>query len=856
MIIGNKIFFSIPRQIYLIIIVVSILVIAGGYYYYSYEEYIIRSEKYELLKAIATFKINQVTQWKKDKTDDANVISKSVLFNKKFEQFLVTGNDPSLKKSILKRLLTYKEQYGFENVFISTTDGKLFISSDPGYKSIDFLTSAKIKETVKSKNIIITDFFRIEKEKPIFLDIIAPILNDRNIVIAAIIFRVNPNNYLYPLIQSLPIPGKTFEFVILRKDGDSIVYLSDLQFLKNTALNLRIPLSSKENPGVRAVSGYTGFGEGLDYRGVKVLYYINRISGSSWFFESKVDKGEIFSELRYRAVFIVLFVALMIILTGTGLIWIYHYKQKNIYKELFTEQKIAEETLRASEERFRRIFQNAASGMVLVAPDFTFIKVNDAFSKMLGYAEQELLGISFQDVTLPQDREIGAFYIGEVLAGKKNSAQFEKRFLHKDGKIVWGLVSATLIRDTTDKPSTLVTQVLDITTRKNAEEELQDSRAKLDAALASMTDAVFISDTEGKFINFNDSFATFHKFKNKTECAKTFAEYPNFLEVFMANGEIAPVEMWAVPRALRGETVTNAEYILRRKDTGETWVGSYSFSPIRDIEGVIVGSVVVGRDITDLKQAEIEIQTLNAELENRVIQRTAQLEEANKALEAFSYSVSHDLRAPLRHISGYVDLLTRRYHESLPEKAKHYFDNISDSANQMGLLIDDLLQFSRTGRQEMKQADLDMNLILKEALDQINHNNPAQNIEWVISNLPNVFGDHSLLRLVWINLLSNAAKFTRKKSLARIEIDSYTENGEIVFYVRDNGVGFDMQYSQKLFGVFQRLHSTEEFEGTGIGLANVRRIILKHGGRTWAEAELDKGATFYFTLPKNKEDKP
>jgi signal transduction histidine kinase len=251
-----------------------------------------------------------------------------------------------------------------------------------------------------------------------------------------------------------------------------------------------------------------------------------------------------------------------------------------------------------------------------------------------------------------------------------------------------------------------------------------------------------------------------------------------------------------------------------------------------------------------------EMEKLNAELEDRVTKRTTQLETANKELEAFSYSVSHDLRAPLRHASGYVDLLVKRCHSELSEKGKHYLDSIDDSVRQMGVLIDDLLQFSRTGRTELRQKDTDMNEVLEEVLASLRHDNPGRVIEWTVGEMPRVFGDEAMLRLVWTNLLSNAVKFTRTRKKAKIEIGARAENGEHVFFVRDNGVGFDMQYAHKLFGVFQRLHSMEEFEGTGIGLANVRRIVLRHEGRTWAESVLDKGTTFYFTLPINKEVKP
>jgi PAS domain S-box-containing protein len=273
--------------------------------------------------------------------------------------------------------------------------------------------------------------------------------------------------------------------------------------------------------------------------------------------------------------------------------------------------------------------------------------------------------------------------------------------------------------------------------------------------------------------------------------------------------------------------------------------------------GEIIGAVAALRDITKLKQTEEVLKIANNELTHIINDKAKHENElifANKELETFSYSVSHDLRTPLRHINGYIDLLLECFYDSLPEKARYYLNTIANSSRQMSTLIDDLLQFSHIERQEKRLENFDMNIIVNEVLASIKLDNQQRNIELHIAKLPQVTADKAMLLLVWTNLLNNAVKFssTRKKTI--IEINYLDENDAYVFSVHDNGVGFDMQYSHKLFGLFQRLHSNSEFEGTGIGLANVQHIILRHGGRTWAEANINKGATFYFSLPKNKKN--
>lgn len=306
-------------------------------------------------------------------------------------------------------------------------------------------------------------------------------------------------------------------------------------------------------------------------------------------------------------------------------------------------------------------------------------------------------------------------------------------------------------------------------------------------------------------------------------------------------------------RLLNEETnVYRVEQRHLHKSGQVIWV-DLSMSIVREQSGKPLYCIAQIQDITNRKRDEELLLSLNSELEQRVQERTRKLKEANSELEAFSYSVSHDLRAPLRAIDGFSRILLEENADKLDEDGRRVLDVIRHNTQNMGRLIDDLLAFSRLSRKQMESCLVNMSELARDVFEQLKPGFVDQKIQFKLSDLPATYGDPALIRQVFVNLISNAAKYSRPRSESVIELESHSKNGDYVYSVKDNGVGFDMAYSKKLFGVFQRLHSLEQFEGTGVGLAIVQRIVHRHGGVVWADARIDEGATFYFSLPKEKK---
>ena len=433
----------------------------------------------------------------------------------------------------------------------------------------------------------------------------------------------------------------------------------------------------------------------------------------------------------------------------------------------------------------------------------------------------------------------------------KDLAVFDDFFKKAAAENIW--IDASAVKF--DEIAIIADQANEMVERRAAaEKKLAENRAKLDAALESMSEAVFIADTAGNFVDFNEAFASMHKFKSKEQCPHHFQDYPAYLDFFYMDGNPRPLDQWAVPRALRGESGNNVEFIVRRKDTGETWIGSYNFGPIRDENGVIAGAVVTARDVTEQKKAADEIRKLNEELEGKVAMRTTQLDNAIKELQSFTYSISHDLRAPLRAINGFSQIINRRYRETLTREGQHYLDYIIDSSNRMDHLINDLLTYSRLGMKPVVIHPVSLQEIIDHVVTDFQYElEPLHGNITIEKELPVIMGDESLLGQIFSNLVGNAIKYRQENIPPDIKIDWKKDKSNFIITVTDNGIGMEEEHLEKIFSVFQRLHGEGKYPGTGIGLASVRKAVTRLGGEVRAASSVGQGSVFTIKLPIKPE---
>ncbi len=1097
---------NVPKMLVITFICFSIAIILGGLFFYKSQRNRIFTENQNALTAISILKIGQIEQWHKERMGDASTIRNNGALVRSIKQYFDTGDSQSVRKELLTWMESVYTGYDYSGVCILDSHKKtrLSVSKFDSIATDDI--ENEISKVFEEQSIVLTDLHKSKPAGKVFIDLLIPLTEPGisvNNPFGILILRIDPGRTLFPLIQSWPTSSKSAETLLIRKDGDSVLYLNDLRHQQNTTLNLTFPVNDNNLPAAKAVNGFVGVVEGLDYRHVPVVGYVSPIPDFNWFIVAKIDKDEIqqpikrwsiisvvvslliilffgtvllfwirnqqlslskeylrnelkrkqldealiISETRYRRLFeaardgILIFepesgsivdvnpylVELLGItseqflgksiweigffkdivinkekflkvqhseyalhdnfpletsdgrkihvefisslyevsgypviqcnirditerkemedalrewnskfrklssnapgmifqftrrLDGTycvpiaseGIKDIYGYSPKDVIDDFspiakiilpedleivvrdieysakhltlfdcdyraqipgkpvkwlntkstpekledgsitwygfisdITERINSESKLRESEIKFRQTFDLSPVGIVMVGLDKKFLRCNKSFSNSLGYNVEELEGKTISDITLPEDENIGMNEMVALAKGKIETAHVQKRYVRIDGSIVLGDVLISLVRDKNFNAEYFLAIIQDITESKSAENEI-----RLQSEIMShMAEAVYLVKMKDGIIVFaNSKFESMFGYEKGEMIGK-------HVSIVNALTEKSPEETAReIMSSLMLGGIWTGEILNIKKDGTPFWtqanVTIFDHSQFGEV------LISVQNDITERKNAELQIKQLNEELEQRVLQRTQQLEVVNKELEAFSYSVSHDLRAPLRSVHGYTKILLEEYDNKIDDEGKRICKIISSSATQMGGLIDDLLSFSRIGRSALNPSVIDMKKMVRLLFDGMTSPSERERIVITIGKLHKSLGDVALIGQVWINLLSNAIKYSSKMETSEISVGSSVSGDIVTYFVKDNGVGFDMQYVHKLFGVFQRLHTEREFEGNGVGLAIIQRIILKHGGNVWAEGEVGKGATFYFSMPVNDEKK-
>jgi PAS domain S-box-containing protein len=490
---------------------------------------------------------------------------------------------------------------------------------------------------------------------------------------------------------------------------------------------------------------------------------------------------------------------------------------------------VSRDELAQSEQRFRSTLDNMLEGCQIISFDWRYLYLNDVAVKHSKMSREQLLGHTMMEIYPGIENSELFIWLKQCMA-KRVSRHMINKFTYPDGSEGWFELSIYPVSEGISVLSA------DITERRRAEEELQALTRRQQALLSTIPEIVIQTDVNKIYTWTNPAGYEFFGDDVIGREANYYFEgeqdtYEIVKPLFEGDENLIYVESWQ-----------------RRRD-GEKRLLAWRSRSLKDDAGNVTGALSTARDITEMKEAEEEIRKLNVELEQRVEERTAQLQATNKELEAFAYSVSHDLRSPLRAIDGYTRILLEDYEPLFDKEGKRICSVIRDNTRNMGSLIDDLLSFSRLGRTEMQCSKIDMKTMVKSIFFEITTPEDRKRISFSVNSIPPATGDPSLMRQVWMNLLSNAVKFTSKLNKPVIKVGAKRSGDKIIYTVADNGAGFDMKYANKLFGVFQRLHSTSEFEGNGVGLAIVQRVIHRHGGRVWAEGAVNEGAKFSFSLP-------
>ncbi len=809
-------------------LILSAIILAIGRLYYGYALKSYRVLIDQELSAIADLKEKEIMQWREERLGDVSVFYKNDVFSSLVQRYFEKPDDAETLKGIQIWLRNVQVHYSYRRVSLIDSKGVERLSIPKATTPVDAVISRRCSEIMKSKQIVFEDFYRNEHDTQIYLTVLAPIIDnqDSTHVLGIISLQIDPEHYLYPLISNWPIPSKTAETILLRREGNEVVFLNDLKFQKDAALNLRIPMNgTKAIPAIKAALGEEGIVEALDYRGVPVIAEIRTIHGSPWFMVTRMDQSEAFAPLKERLLVIVVLIGLLLVAIEAVFGFIWKNQNARFYRERFEASK----KLRESEERYESLVQTSIDGYWVADTEGHILEVNDAYCLMTGYPREKILTMRIRDLEAVETPEITREHIEKIIASG-GFDRFESKHRCVDGKIIDVTISIIYL----PSQNIFLIFVNNITELKQKEEQLNIQSTALNAA----ANAVVITNNSGKIEWVNLAFTKLTGYTLE----EVTGENPHTIKSGKHDAAFYK-DLW---NTILAGKVWQGEMINKRKDGGE-YTEEMTITPLLDNNGDIIRFIAIKQDITERKKFEEELIIAKAEAE-----------QANLAKSEFLSRMSHELRTPMNSILGYAQLMDMG---ELKPAHKKGVDHILKSGKHLLDLINEVLDISKieAGHISLSLEPIAICSLVREIMDVVSPMAAGEQITLETVTLDKLFvkADRQRLKQVLLNLVNNAIKYNRQNGFVKINCElteaAEKQNPTVRISISDSGGGISPEDMIKLFNPFERIGAEKtETEGTGLGLAVAKKLIEAMHGTIGVESELGKGSTFWIELPQTE----
>ena len=790
---------------------VTLAIITCGVIYFRYSKSKIMDEEFSILESIAKWKMQQLNDWREEQKYDFEML-RSDNFSLQTAEYISHKTTDS-EKYISSRFESAQRNRNIHRFFLLDSDYTILLSTNDASGQVCAQTQKALLKSKLSNRPIISDFF-ICPSGNVNLDVVGPIYNDQNKIIAYLVMRIDVDSYFYPLIQSWPLESDTAENLIFTVEEGNILFLNELRHQKDTALKFTIPLTNKNLPAVQLAEGAQGVIIGNDYRGIKTLAFGSHVPETDWYLLSKIDYSEAFEDLNSQLLYIALIIALLLVLTPIVILFFVKNHDYNVSKKLYQSEMEKNRTY----EFFRFVINSVPQRIFWKDKDFRYIGCNTQFASDMGFSgEEEIIGKTDYDFFPKNKADEYRKTDVKVSSTKKARVGYEEPDPVSNGKI-WLRKNKMPMVDSEGNIIGVLGTYEDVTRNRQIQEELdrhvnslQTVYENLNAVLFSFSSSGTLTFLEGKLLD-------------KMGLSQKEGEGKNFMDVF-ASEKLR----LAYNKSLSGEDAAVNELEF------SSYVLNFIFQPVLSKENDVKSVYGLAVDVTDLHRAILDLQR------------------SNKELEQFAYVASHDLQEPLRMVSNFTQLLEKKYSDKLDDDAKKYIFYSVDGAKRMQILINDLLNYSRINTRSKEHSKVDMNAIMAQVKHNMADTIEKNNAIIVYDTLPTISAEPTQMYQMMQNLISNSIKF-RKSEDPIINISCTELPAHWRFEVKDNGIGIEEKYKDRIFQIFQRLYSRLEYEGTGIGLALCQRIAQKHGGDIWFESVPGEGTSFYFTINKNMKE--